>query len=108
MNTHIVQNKVLLREIINQEYNFTFLNDFEEYIDIKKYYNILQYISYKNIINYMNIKWCKIRKQINKNNFIQKIHYCNCEQFDNILNVFINKEYSMAIFVINTIIRYLS
>ena len=44
MNTHIIQNKVILREIINQEYNFTFLNIFKEYIDIEKYYNILQYV----------------------------------------------------------------
>ena len=58
MNTHIIQNKVILREIINQEYNFTFLNIFKEYIDIEKYYNILQYVSYKNIINNINIKWC--------------------------------------------------
>ena len=71
MNTHIIQNKVILREIINQEYNFTFLNIFKEYIDIEKYYNILQYVSYKNIINDMNIKWCKIKKQIDKNNFIE-------------------------------------
>ena len=108
MNTHIIQNKVILREIINQEYNFTFLNTFKEYIDIEKYYNILQYVSYKNIINYMNIKWCKMKKQIDRDNLIEKINKCNCEQFDNILNIFINKEYALAIFVINTIIRYLS
>ena len=108
MNTHIIQNKVILREIINQEYNFTFLNIFKEYIDIEKYYNILQYVSYKNIINYMNIKWCKMKKQIDQYNLIEKINKCNCEQFDDILNVFINKEYALAIFVINTIIRYLS
>ena len=108
MNTHIIQNKVILREIINQEYNFTFLNIFKEYIDIEKYYNILQYVSYKNIINYMNIKWCKMKKQIDQYNLIEKINKCNCEQFNNILNIFINKEYALAIFVINTIIRYLS
>ena len=108
MNTHIIQNKVILREIINPNYNFTFLNDFKEYIDIEKYYNILQYVSYKNIINDINIKWCKIKKQIDRNNFIQKINKCNCSQLDNMLNIFIDKEYSMAIFVINTIIRYLS
>ena len=102
MNTHIIQNKVILREIINQKYNFTFLNNFEEYIDIEKYYNILQYV------NYMNIKWCKMKKQIDRDNLIEKINKCNCEQFDNILNIFINKEYALAIFVINTIIRYLS
>ena len=56
----------------------------------------------------MNIKWCKIKKQIDRDNFIEKVNKCNCEQLDNILNVFIDKEYSMAIFVINTIIRYLS
>ena len=103
MNTHIIQNKVILREIINQEYNFTFLNIFKEYIDIDKYYNILQYVSYKNII-----KWCKMKKQIDQYNLIEKINKCNCEQFDNILNIFINKEYALAIFVINTIVRYLS
>ena len=108
MNTHIIQNKVILREVINQEYNFTFLNIFKEYIDIEKYYNILQYVSYKNIINYMNIKWCKMKKQIDQYNLIEKINKCNCEQFNNILNIFINKEYALAIFVINTIIRYLS
>ena len=108
MNTHIIQNKVILREIINPNYNFTFLNDFKEYIDIEKYYDILQYVSYKNIINDINIKWCKIKKQIDRNNFIQKINKCNFSQLDNMLNIFIDKEYSMAIFVINTIIRYLS
>ena len=108
MNAHIIQNEVILREKINQEYKFTFLNNFKEYIDIEKYYNILQYVIYKNIINNINIKWCKIKKQIDQNNLIQKINYCNSEQFDNILNVFIDNEYPIAIFVINTIIRYLS
>ena len=107
-SNHIINNKIILRKIINQKYNYQFLDIFKEYIDIEKYYNILQYVSYKNIINYMNIKWCKMKKQIDQYNLIEKINKCNCEQFNNILNIFINKEYALAIFVINTIIRYLS
>ena len=107
-SNHIINHKIILRKIINQTYNYQFLDIFKEYIDIEKYYNILQYVSYKNIINYMNIKWCKMKKQIDQYNLIEKINKCNCEQFNNILNIFINKEYALAIFVINTIIRYLS
>ena len=108
MDNHIINQKIILRKIINNKYDYTFLNGFNEYIDIQKYYDILQYINFKNIINFINIKWLKIQNIIDKDNIIHKVENCNNILFNEILNKFINNEYSISIFVINCIIRYLS
>ena len=107
-SNHIINHKIILRKIINQTYNYQFLDIFKEYIDIEKYYDILQYINLKNLINLINIKWLKIQNIINKDNIIYKVNYCNNELFNKILINFIRNEYAICIFVINCIIKYIS
>ena len=113
-SNHIINHKIILRKIINQTYNYQFLDIFKEYIDIEKYYNILQYINLKNLINLINIKWLKIQniidkdKIIYKDNIIYKVNDCNNELFNKILIEFIRNEYAICIFVINCIIKYIS
>ena len=41
-------------------------------------------------------------------NIIEKIYICDSARFDEILNKFINNEYSISIFTINLILRYIS
>ena len=113
-SNHIINNKIILRKIINKKYNYQFLDIFKEYIDIEKYYNILQYINLKNLINLINIKWLKIQNIIDKDNIIYKdntiykVNDCNNELFNKILIKFIKNEYAICIFVINCIIKYIS
>ena len=109
MNDHIIKTKPLTHLKYNSKYNYTFLDDFKEYYDVDYYYNLLEYINYKNIINYIHLNWLIVNKPIDgKNNIINKIYKCDNNEFNDILNVFINKEYSMSIFTINLLLRYIS
>ena len=108
MNDHIIKTKPLTPLKYNSKYNYTFLDDFKEYYDVDYFYNLLEYINYKNIINYIHLNWIIINKGIHKDNIINKIYRCDDNEFNEILNVFINKEYSMSIFTINLILRYMS
>ena len=108
MNNHIIKNKPLKLFKCNVKYNYTFLNHFKEYYDIIYFYNLLEYVNLKNIINYIHLKWLKIKNTINKNNNIEKIYICDSVRFDEILNKFINNEYSISIFTVNLILRYIS
>ena len=113
MNDHIINKKIIRLEKQNIYYNYTFLDEFKEYIDIEYIYESLQYINLKNIINYIYIKFILLKNELLKddiviNNIINKTYKCDCKTFDQILKDFINTEYSICIFVINSIIRYSS
>jgi hypothetical protein len=106
VNNHIIDDKPLRLFKCNENYNYTFLNNFKEYYDILYIYNLLEYVNLKNIINYIHLKWLKINNIVSKNNKIEKIYNCDSKNFDEILNRFINNEYSISIFTINLILRY--
>ena len=103
VNNHIIDDKPLRLFKCNENYNYTFLNNFKEYYDILYIYNLLEYVNLKNIINYIHLKWLKINNIVSKNNKIEKIYNCDSKNFDEILNRFINNEYSISIFTINLI-----
>jgi hypothetical protein len=106
MNNHIIKNKQLKLYKLNDIYNYTFLDNFKEYYDIKYIYNLLEYINLKNIINYIHLKLLKIKNIITINNNIEKIYICDSKKFDEILNKFIDNEYSIGILTVNLILRY--
>ena len=91
-----------------------FLDHLRDYIDIEKYYkkiNQLEDIDYKNIINYLNIQWTKILNEIDDEYYssiqIDKIYSCNKNIFNQKMNKFINKNYTMGMVFINSFIRYI-
>jgi hypothetical protein len=106
MNNHIIKNKQLKLYKLNDIYNYTFLDNFKEYYDIIYIYNLLEYVNLKNIINYIHLKLLKIKNIITINNNIEKIYICDSVRFDEILNKFIDNEYSIGILTVNLILRY--
>ena len=108
MNSHILNKKIIRLEKQNIDYNYTFLDEYKIYVDTKYIYESLQYINLKNCINYIYLKYILLKKEIEIDNKILKIYKCDSKLFNKILNEFINKEYSICIFVINCIIRYSS
>jgi len=91
-----------------------FLDHLKDYMDVDKYYkklNQLDNIDYKNIINYLNIQWSKILHEIDDEYYssiqISKIYSCDKNIFNQRMNEFINKKYTMGIFFINSFIRYI-
>ena len=91
-----------------------FLDHLRDYMDVEKYYkkiNQLEDIDYKNIINYLNIQWTKILQEIDDEYYstiqINKIYSCDKILFNQMMNEFIDKNYTMGIFFINSFIRYI-
>ena len=91
-----------------------FLDHLRDYMNVEKYYkklNQLEEIDYKNIINYLNIQWTKILHEIDDEYYstikIDKIYSCDKILFNQIMNEFINKNYTMGVFFINSFIRYI-
>ena len=108
MTSHIIQNKPIKLYYNNNQFNYTFLNDFKEYYDVDYYYDLLNYTNLKNILYAIYLNWHIYTKKSNikKDNIIQMKYNCNSSDFNNIMLKFINKEYSMSIFCINNIIKY--
>ena len=108
-NSHILKINIIKRDIINLDYNYNFLNNFKEYIDINYYYNLLKYVNLKNLINFLNLKWKKmIIYEIKGKHIIYKIIQCNQQEFNDIIYKFINNNYCICIFFINIFLRYIS
>ena len=91
-----------------------FLDHLRDYMDIEKYYKKLyklEEIDYKNIINYLNIQWTKILNEIDDEYYssikLKKIYKCDKISFNEKMNEFINMNYTMGIFFINSFIRYI-
>ena len=91
-----------------------FLDHLKDYMDVEKYYkklNKLEDIDYKNIINYLNIQWTKILQEIDDEYYssikLKKIYKCDKISFNEKMNEFVNMNYTMGIFFINSFIRYI-
>ena len=91
-----------------------FLDHLKDYMNVDIYYNKLDQldeIDYKNIINYLNIQWTKILHEIDDEYYstikIDKIYSCNKNIFNKKMNEFIDNNYVMGIFFINSFIRYI-
>ena len=108
MNNHIINKSPFKLYYRDNNYNYTFLNSFEEYYDTQYYYNLLNYTDLKNILYTIYLNWYTFKKinNISKNNIIYFQYNCEPEDFNSILKLFINNEYSISIFCINNIIKY--
>ena len=91
-----------------------FLDHLSDYMNVDKYYNKineLEDLDYKNIINYLNIQWSKVLQEINDEYYsfikLNKIYSCDKTLFNQKMNEFINKNYTMGIFFINSFVRYI-
>ena len=108
MNYIINKNKKIIKQY---DFNFDFLDDFKEYIDINSYYDIfnsLDDIGIKNIYNYLFIKWYIIKNKLSLNEpILIKQNIYEKHIFNNIIKEFIKNDISLAIFVINSTLRYI-
>ena len=91
-----------------------FLDHLKDYICVDKYYdklNKLDNIDYKSIINYLNIQWSKILLNIDDEYYsnikINKIYKCDINTFNLKMKEFIDQNYTMGIFFINSFNRYI-
>ena len=105
MTDHIVQKKTQKLYHINNNYNYTFLEKYKEYYDIQSIYDLLNYTKLNNILYTIYLNWYNFKKK-QKSNKIYFKYDCKPNEFDNILNNFIDDDYSISIFVINNIIKY--
>ena len=105
MVDHIIDKKPIKLYPINNDYNYTFLENFREYYDTQSIYDLLNYTKLNNLLYIIYLNWYNLKdKPINN-----KIHYkynCKPEEFNNILKNFINENYCISIFTINSIIKY--
>lgn len=108
MSYILTKNKKIIKEY-NFEYNF--LNNFKEYININYYYDIYNTLSdnnIKNIYNYIYIKWYLIKNKLNiQEPILKKLDIYDKNKFNNIIKEFIKNDISLAIFVINCTLRYI-
>lgn len=83
-----------------------------KYIDITPYYKILNSLlmhNIKNIVNFINIKWNIIKKHTNSfHSLVLNKNIFNHDDFNNNIKQFINNNVIICIFVINSIIKYIS
>ena len=112
MVDHIINKKPIKLYPINNNYNYTFLENFNEYYDTQSIYDLLNYTKLTNLLYTIYLNWYNLNDKL-KNNFKDtpknKIYYkynCKPEEFDNILKGFIENDYSISIFTINNIINY--
>lgn len=106
---HIINKKPIKLYHINNNYNYTFLENFREYYDTQSIYSLLNYTKLTNLLYTINLNWYNLNNKLNdklKNNRIYYKYNCKPREFDNILNNFINDDYSISIFTINSIIKY--
>ena len=112
MVDHIINKKPIKLYPINNNYNYTFLENFSEYYDTQSIYDLLNYTKLNNLLYIIYLNWYNLKDKL-KNNFKDKlennIYYkynCKPQEFNKILKNFINDEYSISIFTINNIIKY--
>jgi len=107
MNYIINKNKKLKKEY---DFKYDFLDEFITYIDVNLYYDI--YNSFddtriKNIYNFIYIKWYLIQNKLKINRSLLKKNIENKDIFNDIIKEFINNDISIAIFIINSTLRYI-
>lgn len=109
MVDHIIDKKPIKLYPINNIYNYTFLENFSEYYDTQSIYDLLNYTKLNNLLYTIYLNWYNLNNNLNdkcKNNKIYYKYNCKPQEFDNILKRFINDDYSISIFTINSIIKY--
>ena len=116
MVDHIIDKKPVKLYPIDNKYNYTFLENFSEYYDTQSIYDLLNYTKLNNLLYTIYLNWHKLSDNLKDNlndklndNLKNKIYYkynCKPQDFDNILKRFINDDYSISIFTINSIIKY--
>ena len=102
---HIIDKKPIKLYPINNDYNYTFLENFREYYDTQSIYNLLNYTKLNNLLYTIYLNWYNLNDKL-KNNKIYYKYNCKPKEFDNILKNFIDNDYSISIFTINSIIKY--
>ena len=111
-----MNNNYLINKNINlskeNNFNFTFLDNYKEYFNIKVYYNIynsLDNTKIKNLYNFIYIKSYLIKNKLNLNNFeLKKQIIDKPEKLDEIFNKFNHdNDISKIIFIINSTLRYI-
>ena len=105
MVDHILQNKSIKLIYTNNNYDYTFLENFKDYYNTKEFYDLLNYTKLDNILYTIYLNWYNYKDK-KKSNMIYFKYYCKPYELDKILNIFINNDYSISIFVINSIIKY--
>jgi len=129
MVDHIIDKKPVKLYPINNDYNYTFLENFSEYYDTQSIYDLLNYTKLTNLLYTIYLNWYNLSDKLennlsdklennlsdklennlkdkSKNNKIYYKYNCKPHEFDNILKNFIDDEYSISIFTINSIIKY--
>lgn len=108
MNYILNKNKKIVKLYNHQ---FDFLDNFKDYININMYYDIyntFNEINIKNIYNFIYIKWYLIKNKLNiKEQLLKKKDVYSKDEFNIIIKNFIKDDISLAIFIINTTIRYI-
>ena len=109
MVDHIIDKKPIKLYPMNNDYYYTFLENFSEYYDTQSIYDLLNYTKLNNLLYTIYLNWYNLNDILKNNYKDNKIYYkynCKPEEFDKILKNFINDEYSISIFTINNIIKY--
>lgn len=113
MVDHIIDKKPIKLYPIDNRYNYSFLENFSEYYDTQSIYDLLNYTKLNNLLYTIYLDWYNLSDKLEnnlkdklKNNKIYYKYDCKPQEFDNILKIFINNDYSISIFTINSIIKY--
>ena len=128
MVDHIIDKKPIKLYPINNNYNYTFLENFNEYYDTQSIYDLLNYTKLNNLLYTIYLNWYNLKDKLENNlkdklennlsdklennlnnkpnNIIYYKYDCKPHEFDKILKNFIDNEYSISIFTINNIIKY--
>ena len=105
MVDHIIDKNPVKLYPIDNKYNYTFLKKFKEYYDTQSIYDLLNYTKLNNLLYTIYLNWYNLKNK-SKNNKIYYKYDCKPEEFNNIIKNFIDDDYSISIFTINSIIKY--
>ena len=103
-------------------YKFIFLDDFKDYISIDEIYRYLLGLDknqYKNIWNFIVIKWIEMKTKLKKDEQFNQSKYQQMDykqihknieiiELEELMNNFIDSDKMKLIFLLNSIILYLS
>lgn len=105
MVDHIIDKNLVKIYLVDNNYNYTFLDYFNEYYDTQSIYDLLYYTKLNNLLYTIYLNWYNFKDKP-KNKQIYFKYNCKPEEFNNIIINFIDEDYSISIFTINSIIKY--
>ena len=105
MVDHIIDKKPVKLYLVDNNYNYTFLENFDEYYDTHSIYYLLNYTKLNNLLYTIYLNWYNLKDK-KKNNKINYKYDCKPREFNDIITNFIDDDYSVSIFTINSIIKY--